>query len=212
MSKTAARAFERSIPAHAGEPAGTAKPPGRSSVYPRPRGGTLVAVHRERRAVRSIPAHAGEPIGQGKRKQGNPVYPRPRGGTSRHRQPLSHSRGLSPPTRGNRMRYLNVHALAGSIPAHAGEPRPRKPYGRRAEVYPRPRGGTSRASIAYPNPPGLSPPTRGNHPGVETCETLARSIPAHAGEPGVQIDVDRVAMVYPRPRGGTPPRAQKGGF
>ena len=93
---------QRSIPAHAGEPAQAGRAPCRKRVYPRPRGGTEVAYAREIRReglspptrgnhcvlsslyeyVGSIPAHAGEPvlIPTVTRKPG--VYPRPRGGTA----------------------------------------------------------------------------------------------------------------------------------
>ena len=52
-------------------------------------------------------------------------------------------RGLSPPTRGNRLKPRAVGARLGSIPAHAGEPL-RLPNNQRGRgVYPRPRGGTT---------------------------------------------------------------------
>ena len=50
---------------------------------------------------------------------------------------------------------------------------------------------------------GLSPPTRGNHALVFAANELARSIPAHAGEPDEVAPQMRVDVVYPRPRGGT---------
>ena len=91
--------------------------------------------------------------------------------------------GLSPPTRGNLVRAEQNGAREGSIPAHAGEPFAQVSLNRPLGVYPRPRGGT--------NPPvgggmsfcGLSPPTRGNQPSGMLAGSLARSIPAHAGEP-----------------------------
>ena len=52
-----------------------------------------------------------------------------------------------------------------SIPAHAGEPvRIVYPLPL-VKVYPRPRGGTRRLLIHAADWRGLSPPTRGNHPG-----------------------------------------------
>ena len=53
---------------------------------------------------------------------------------------------------------------------------------------------------------GLSPPTRGNPHVVRIRASGARSIPAHAGEPGVCDRPSPQAEVYPRPRGGTASR------
>ena len=114
--------LSRSIPAHAGEPAGAFGAPPVLRVYPRPRGGTLKAscataksyglspptpgnpflkrLHADR--VGSIPAHAGEPPAVRIHARAGGVYPRPRGGTSGCRQPPS--------------------GRQWSIPAHAGEP------------------------------------------------------------------------------------------
>ena len=111
--------------------------------------------------------------------------------------------GLSPPTRGNRVRPEHGKPPAGSIPAHAGEPFPNRRYLSVGGVYPRPRGGTG---MAYPHPaqkPGLSPPTRGNRRAVPVRVVRRRSIPAHAGEPSRSMSAPPVRQVYPRPRGGT---------
>ena len=151
------------------------------------------------------------------------VYPRPRGGTERLASIESKIDGLSPPTRGNLNRPLVGQVDLRSIPAHAGEP----PRGRRCprivQVYPRPRGGTYSEAGDEPNPdglspptrgnpppvsrtarPGLSPPTRGNHRAPAQEASLARSIPAHAGEPRISRARPPAGGVYPRPRGGTP--------
>ena len=50
-----------SIPAHAGEPAGSASRNTKKWVYPRACGGTQAVHAIEDMAVGSIPAHAGEP-------------------------------------------------------------------------------------------------------------------------------------------------------
>ena len=116
--------------------------------------------------------------------------------------------GLSPPTRGNRV-HLKAHAeLAGSIPAHAGEPPPCAGRGRRGGVYPRPRGGTTLTPPLGADGNGLSPPTRGNHAIPTDGVYVWRSIPAHAGEPCYHRRLRRRKSVYPRPRGGTPARAR----
>ena len=51
-------------------------------------------------------------------------------------------------------------------------------------VYPRPRGGTCAPERYGLTPMGLSPPTRGNQRQMRRIDAEARSIPAHAGEPG----------------------------
>ena len=136
--------LSRSIPAHAGEPADTARRLPGSRVYPRPRGGAAPTVSIDSVAdglspptrgslagfapfdgpLRSIPAHAGEPPKSCPVATNDKVYPRPRGGAG----------------------YIGLKDFRGewSIPAHAGEPwtgrRPRL----RQPVYPRPRGGARR--------------------------------------------------------------------
>ena len=134
----------RSIPAHAGEPPCVRFPKVSTTVYPRPRGGTVCSTML---GVRGLA-----------------VYPRPRGGTA-SRRPSSHpSPGLSPPTRGNRQgRGAYTGDTIRSIPAHAGEPRGRYRRQSLGWVYPRPRGGTLTAPPWNLGRTGLSPPTRGNH-------------------------------------------------
>ena len=92
-------------------------------VYPRPRGGT-----------RGSTLYPSLQVG---------VYPRPRGGTAFPFRNVLLNEGLSPPTRGNRLKRVLLVDGVGSIPAHAGEP---VTLGRRRvapAVYPRPRGGTA---------------------------------------------------------------------
>ena len=131
-----------SIPAHAGEPWARWTTPGFSRVYPRPRGGAYILGPRitaigglspptrgspSHRAERqhdhgSIPAHAGEPATGAASRSSAWVYPRPRGGA--HDDVLAglDGQGLSPPTRGSRLRRSQWSAPPRSIPAHAGEP------------------------------------------------------------------------------------------
>ena len=97
------------------------------------------------------------------------------------RQPRS---GLSPPTRGEPYRAVNSHL--------------------RPEVYPRPRGGTITPDGDPAGGAGLSPPTRGNLHRMGRRWQVARSIPAHAGEPPREVLRRLCVGVYPRPRGGTP--------
>ena len=131
------------------------------------------------------------------------VYPRPRGGTSLRRAEAGWRGGLSPPTRGNRGNQRMSISVAGSIPAHAGEPFGRGTSPPTARVYPRPRGGTRRRPHRGPPSRGLSPPTRGNPPPSASRTAFAGSIPAHAGEPFRRTSAPPAAWVYPRPRGGT---------
>ena len=137
-----------SIPAHAGEPRRRSMRRAARTVYPRPRGGTLGDAshprpvnglspptrgnlggeHPRNLARRSIPAHAGEPLFITSAAMSITVYPRPRGGTWGLCSLSATSRGLSPPTRGNRIGFLQRIVCARSIPAHAGEPNPRFRY------------------------------------------------------------------------------------
>ena len=215
--------LSRSIPAHAGEPAGHVSNPAPKRVYPRPRGGTVtrraparfnaglspptrgnrVSISAAMLMPGSIPAHAGEPRAAHANVCSNRVYPRPRGGTRHQDADAGLQTGLSPPTRGNRGISWTYRAATRSIPAHAGEP-----YGgadplRHVAVYPRPRGGTDLAQRGIDPEKGLSPPTRGNPTVVALAGAVAGSIPAHAGEPLVTTKLKRVDGVYPRPRGGT---------
>ena len=92
-------------------------------------------------------------------------------------------KGLSPPTRGNPMRAGAAIGAAGSIPAHAGEPKYRNGIAANVAVYPRPRGGTGGHGGPMSDERGLSPPTRGNLLNLFDDILFGRSIPAHAGEP-----------------------------
>ena len=216
---------DRSIPAHAGEPAVVSLPTSRSAVYPRPRGGTgtlmasavciaglspptrgnLLQIFSRGVDARSIPAHAGEPHADMHKPRRPRVYPRPRGGTPGRTLPRSACFGLSPPTRGNpSVRHFRV-ALSRSIPAHAGEPVARYVERDAVEVYPRPRGGTQARTGRSGLSPGLSPPTRGNPEQRLAARFHVGSIPAHAGEPPRIPASSRPRSVYPRPRGGTVP-------
>ena len=131
-----------SIPACAGEPLGLHTPSCRWTVYPRVCGGTgrffyfrhpsrglspRVRGNRRKRQGRaepqgSIPACAGEPWSPAGPGFPPAVYPRVCGGTSSGGGGLGHTRGLSPRVRGNPAEVGGQVALAGSIPACAGEP------------------------------------------------------------------------------------------
>ena len=137
-----ARYQMRSIPACAGEPPGAGTPGSRGEVYPRVCGGTVtdrqdrygtsglsprVRGNRRRRAgapaqCGSIPACAGEPAAPQTAGCCPGVYPRVCGGTQSHRRIATALRGLSPRVRGNPLKSRLRTAIAGSIPACAGEP------------------------------------------------------------------------------------------
>ena len=153
--------------------------------------------------VGSIPAHAGEPGFIQKDGLKTEVYPRPRGGTVNIALGKEPHQGLSPPTRGNRMHRSDLLVLAGSIPAHAGEPRRARALPFAVGVYPRPRGGTRQNPLLPVRFDGLSPPTRGNRAELISEHGRRGSIPAHAGEPEMLQAEEQVLEVYPRPRGGT---------
>ena len=206
-----------------GEPFRCGRRARRRRVYPRPRGGTdtdgqksggdagLSPPTRGNRDCRhyyssmtgSIPAHAGEPYTSMSSASVCAVYPRPRGGTLGASGGRLHLRGLSPPTRGNLCVRQADNVSGRSIPAHAGEPQPVHDDPARTTVYPRPRGGTFAAAGFIEPTPGLSPPTRGNRKSRNLSCRARGSIPAHAGEPAVQLAKFALREVYPRPRGGT---------
>ncbi len=191
-----------SIPAHAGEPAGSRRRPRWRRVDPRARGGaaTLICVTskrdgrsprtrgsrascRHRRAHgRSIPAHAGEPA--------SPATTSAPAG------------GRSPRTRGSPRRRVVYGGHSGSIPAHAGEPgskgRTSRPWG----VDPRARGGAPTIRSPATVIGGRSPRTRGSLRRVVLHNARQGSIPAHAGEPRQAGAARGRAQVDPRARGG----------
>ena len=151
-----------SIPARAGEPSGASCSWAAARVYPRACGGTIEyqvvhwtgeglsprvrgnRVHAGRLLARqrSIPARAGEPSPWAPRFTPTPVYPRACGGTLRNRHAVRLPGGLSPRVRGNPHVDGVVGVEGGSIPARAGEPRPKRSGRYHNPVYPRACGGT----------------------------------------------------------------------
>ena len=137
------KANRGSIPARAGEPSTPTFPTSTCRVYPRACGGTFPVgdagelldglsprVRGNRKNARptgmrsgSIPARAGEPLRIQPRPVMSTVYPRACGGTSSQSTKPAGGRGLSPRVRGNQRAGVNRMAMAGSIPARAGEPR-----------------------------------------------------------------------------------------
>ena len=152
---------------------------------------------------RSIPARAGEPRRYEGRGSQRGVYPRSRGGTGFRVLQRPPAPGLSPLARGNRSAVSAHQHRRRSIPARAGEPRPRRPCQSQYRVYPRSRGGTSLLRDGGSLVAGLSPLARGNLSTVVRGGAEARSIPARAGEPASLRTSYDTTEVYPRSRGGT---------
>ena len=92
---------------------------------------------------------------------------------------------------------------SGSIPACAGEPGVGVGSGFPSGVYPRVCGGTNPPGFGIRTGRGLSPRVRGNPLLMAASIIVLRSIPACAGEPGVNGEGRRRRRVYPRVCGGT---------
>ncbi len=156
---------------------------------------------------RSIPACAGEPLRVRAVDRPGRVHPRVRGGTGTMGVLSTIKTGPSPRARGNRQSRWGSARSARSIPACAGEPRPRRPALRRPSVHPRVRGGTHQ-SIAQPvEGVGPSPRARGNRDQSGGTGQRPGSIPACAGEPSPVSTRPTPLSVHPRVRGGTVPRS-----
>ena len=217
------RPISGSIPASAGEPPAVSSKATPRRVYPRECGGTcmgspkmaaLVGLSPRVRGNRrcrtrrggfggSIPASAGEPTGHAVLLGVEEVYPRECGGTLASASRGTRNTGLSPRVRGNRAPGRLRELDAGSIPASAGEPSPATALAVWQRVYPRECGGTRERRLGGDLERGLSPRVRGNLLRPAYRPTLARSIPASAGEPFATGEVNSKPGVYPRECGGT---------
>ena len=113
----------------------------------------------------SIPAHAGEPYRTDALCLRRRVYPRACGGTRAMWVAARTASGLSPRMRGNHHRRRRRQFFEGSIPAHAGEPRPATREEPALRVYPRACGGTLVRLENATRHLGLSPRMRGNRCG-----------------------------------------------
>ena len=119
--------------------------------------------------------------------------------------------GLSPRVRGNHYLLQTGQIVEGSIPACAGEPRLYLLLRDPSRVYPRVCGGTPSVESATVRAEGLSPRVRGNRRPSRWRAASARSIPACAGEPSVELLRMVGRPVYPRVCGGTAVAAVEGG-
>ena len=111
--------------------------------------------------------------------------------------------GLSPLTRGNPRGIWCRAWCAGPIPAHAGQPPPRRHAPRRGRAYPRSRGATRRPIKNRKRGSGLSPLTRGNPELHRHLALAVGPIPAHAGQPPRTKARVSARRAYPRSRGAT---------
>ena len=160
---TAGIPIQRTIPAHAGDPA-------HDRDYP--------PLHR------SIPVHTGNPLRVSVRLLFCTAYPRPHGEPPSSSKRLSYLPGLPPPTRGTR-RCFGVHcANERPTPAHAGNPSQRNTTDLSHSVYPRPRGESYHRASSFFSRIGLPPPMRGIQIAADAQRLCERSTPTHAGNPG----------------------------
>ena len=125
------------------------------------------------------------------------------GGTAHANRVRGQQLGLSPRVRGNLAAGAAGGADAGSIPACAGEPRPRPASAAPHPVYPRVCGGTLTGNDRPQSTQGLSPRVRGNRAVPPHRQAGGRSIPACAGEPQCRRRRGCRDGVYPRVCGGT---------
>ena len=211
-----------SIPASAGEPPVSGVQDTFSKVYPRECGGTgdiSLTLGKERglsprvRGNRpqpqlvsggdgSIPASAGEPHQPGCFRRGRGVYPRECGGTHWVIDAPDGREGLSPRVRGNLRCPPCRDAAERSIPASAGEPTTYAAGTTGSGVYPRECGGTELDPEGDGHKGGLSPRVRGNRRRLASRISRIGSIPASAGEPWLNRNMQIPVSVYPRECGG----------
>ena len=217
-----ADALAGSIPAGAGEPFAASFSAFRRGVYPRGCGGALVdfrddpcraglsprvrgsrsGVIHVSACIRSIPAGAGEPRDCVSGHRSCRVYPRGCGGARRRLDEGGLQQGLSPRVRGSPIASAIGRIISGSIPAGAGEPRPRLRSHYHDRVYPRGCGGAIESALINFRCEGLSPRVRGSLVKNSHYSPLLRSIPAGAGEPEASEKLGLELGVYPRGCGG----------
>ena len=112
-------------------------------------------------------------------------YPRVCGGTSGNTATGGYDAGLSPRVRGNLITNGSAESAWRTIPACAGEPARKRRHRLPIEDYPRVCGGTPSVGVRQLETQGLSPRVRGNLPILQPVRLIYGTIPACAGEPGV---------------------------
>ena len=211
------------IPARAGQPARRAMTATACRAYPRSRGAThlgspldnpigglspLARGNRQRgKGQRQhggpIPARAGQPSSRTTGRTLKRAYPRSRGATCCWAHWQCSIRGLSPLARGNPAWISMDDAVAGPIPARAGQPPSLRARISATRAYPRSRGATkARTDVRLPGH-GLSPLARGNLAASELADEFGGPIPARAGQPSRRSVTSTMTWAYPRSRGAT---------
>ena len=219
------------IPACAGQPQSSMKPPSTTMAYPRVCGATrdsLLARLRieglsprvrgnpfrarlREHGERPIPACAGQPWSTSAAASGRAAYPRVCGATGDASSKEGDRSGLSPRVRGN-LQPLHHHPVGDRpIPACAGQPR--SSTGRRGhlEAYPRVCGATPRRLDCLTPVRGLSPRVRGNPSRATIWPSHRRPIPACAGQPWAAPSSSALRAAYPRVCGATGDASSKEG-
>ena len=149
-----------------------------------------------------IPAPAGE-TSPNYRYPGYPgVHPRACGGNPQSAPETLRGRGASPRLRGKPPRSPVLQAIAGCIPAPAGETRASPTESGPDGVHPRACGGNSGVGEAEIASRGASPRLRGKPDCADAGGGGKGCIPAPAGETVRWIEVDRPVTVHPRACGG----------
>ena len=208
----------RSIPACAGQPAGSNTRKCPASVYPRVCG----AAHYRHTGARrpgglsprvrgsqpcdrywmgcagSIPACAGQPRASRPTLLAMRVYPRVCGAAGTGSPLARRRRGLSPRVRGSLLQVRGKEEVERSIPACAGQPHTIASLSCEIWVYPRVCGAAvlpwGLAQLAQ----GLSPRVRGSLLDLGLPCRKGGSIPACAGQPPTPAVAESTVTVYPR--------------
>ena len=136
------------------------------------------------------------------------VYPRVGGGNQDPGADGGDSEGLSPRGRGKRLLVFVAAANARSIPAWAGETPIYLGYTTDVQVYPRVGGGNLLDFGYAAHLVGLSPRGRGKLIPISGGQGIVRSIPAWAGETGIDGIPAVMSWVYPRVGGGNPSQSR----
>ncbi len=170
-------------------------------LSPRTRGKPHHVVREEARGG-PIPANAGETGGVEHHSQPRRAYPRERGGNEAKFAPREPDLGLSPRTRGKRLRLRVGDQRLGPIPANAGETILEVLKVERMGAYPRERGGNPSQFAPVWTGQGLSPRTRGKPASSAGSCCCLGPIPANAGETVTSPSFAVRQRAYPRERGG----------
>ena len=150
---------------------------------------------------RFIPASAGNTPVSCSSPCPTPVHPRERGEHFQVAPRPSSSIGSSPRARGTRHRRRRHDAAARFIPASAGNTRTKLGAARLRSVHPRERGEHGRFVLAGHRHDGSSPRARGTPELDVTRDTVARFIPASAGNTSSSSVFMATSPVHPRERG-----------